>query len=131
MATVTINDAAANLMLDAFDTVFNSGTLELRSGASPGAQAAATGTLIASIALGADWAAAAAARAKEANGEPLQDLSADAAGTLGYFRLKSSDGTKVIDGDITATGGGGAMQVDNTNVAAGQQINVTVFKLTA
>ena len=131
MATVTINDNQANDLLDSLDATYNSGTLELRSGSSPGAQNTATGTLIASIAITADSFAAAASRAKGLNGLPLSDTSADNAGTLGYFRLKNAADTRRIDGDITATGGGGAMTVDNTSVTAGQKVTVTALNLTA
>jgi hypothetical protein len=37
--------------------------------------------------------------------------------------------TVKLQGSITATGGGGDMTVDNTNVTAGQQIDVTSFAI--
>jgi hypothetical protein len=49
----------------------------------------------------------------------------------GYFRIKNSAGTVThIQGDITITGGGGAMTLDSINIATGQPINVTTFTLT-
>jgi hypothetical protein len=36
-----------------------------------------------------------------------------------------------MQGTITATGSGGDMQLDNTNIALGQQINITAFTITA
>ena len=36
-----------------------------------------------------------------------------------------------MQGTITATGGGGDMTLDNTNIAAGQTVNITGFTLTA
>jgi hypothetical protein len=35
-----------------------------------------------------------------------------------------------MQGTVTATGGGGDMQVDNVSFAAGQQFTVTAFTLT-
>jgi hypothetical protein len=40
----TINDNFCHDILDSFDATFNSGSLEIRSGSSPGANNAATGT---------------------------------------------------------------------------------------
>jgi hypothetical protein len=37
----------------------------------------------------------------------------------------------VIQGNVTATGGGGDMTIDNVSIAAGQQVTVTSFTLTA
>lgn len=59
-----------------------------------------------------------------------QDTSADAAGTAGHFRIKAG-ATCHIQGNITATGGGGDMTLDNTLIAVGQQVTVTAFTLTA
>jgi hypothetical protein len=36
-----------------------------------------------------------------------------------------------MQGSISATGAGGDMQLDNTNIAVGQQINITTFSITA
>ena len=61
-----------------------------------------------------------------------QDVSTDASGTAGYFRLHDNGGTTChMQGTITATGAGGDMQLDNTNIAVGQQITITAFTITA
>lgn len=123
--------AARNASLDAIEAAIGtSPTLEIRSGAAPATCAAAdSGTLLASMALPADWAAAAASGAKSLLGT-WQDASADAAGTAGHFRLKQG-GVCHVQGSISATGGGGDMTMDNVSVAAGQQVTVSVFTLTA
>lgn len=36
-----------------------------------------------------------------------------------------------MQGSITATGGGGDMELDNTSIAAGQQVTVSSFTITA
>jgi len=122
---------ARNASLDAIETAIGaSPTLELRSGATPANCAAAdTGTLLASMALPADWLAAAAAGAKTLLGT-WQDLAADAAGTAGHFRVKQG-ATCHLQGSVTATGGGGDMTIDNPVLAVGQQVSVTAFTLTA
>jgi len=123
--------AARNASLDAIETAIGaSPTLELRSGAAPANTSAAdTGTLLASMTLPADWSAAASAGAKTLLGT-WQDLSADAAGTVGHFRLKQG-ATCHIQGSVTATGGGGDMTIDNPVLAAGQQVTVTAFTINA
>jgi hypothetical protein len=61
-----------------------------------------------------------------------QDASADAAGTVGHFRIYDSGGTVChLQGTVTATGGGGDMTVDNVVFAVAQVFNVTSFTLTA
>jgi hypothetical protein len=133
---MTFSDPLVNDLLDTLATVFPEGAvLEMRSGAAPAIDAAATGTVIATITLPATPWAAASDRSKELSGT-WQDTSADAAGTLGHFRVRqadddnSADDTKRrIQGSITLTGGGGDMTVDNTNAQAGQQIVITGFTI--
>ena len=120
-----------NAWLDAIETTIGaSPTLELRSGAAPANCAAAdSGTLLASMALPADWMAAAAAGAKALSGT-WQDTAADAAGTVGHFRIKQG-ATCHIQGSVTATAGGGDMTLDNPVLAVGQQVTITGFTLNA
>lgn len=122
---------ARNAALDAIETTIGaSPTLELRSGAAPADCATAdSGTLLASMALPADWMAAASAGAKALLGT-WQDLAADAAGTVGHFRIKAG-ATCHVQGSVTGTGGGGDMTIDNPALAVGQQVSVTAFTLTA
>jgi hypothetical protein len=123
--------AARNAALDSIETAIGaSPTLEIRSGTVPATCATAdAGTLLASMTLPSDWMAAASAGAKALLGT-WQDLSADATGTAGHFRIKAS-GTCHIQGTITASGGGGDMQLDNVSIAAGQAVSVTSLTLTA
>lgn len=126
-----LSTAARNAALDAIEsTVGAAPTLEIRSGAVPANAAAAdTGTVLATLALPADWLAAASNGSKTLLGT-WQDTSADATGTAGHFRIKAG-ATCHIQGTITATGGGGDMTLDNTSIATGQQVTVTAFTLTA
>lgn len=122
--------AVRNGRLDSIETVIGaSPTLEIRSGAAPANCAAAdTGTLLASMALPADWMAAAAAGAKAKSGT-WEDLAADAAGVAGHFRIKAG-ATCHIQGSVTASGGGGDLQLVNTNIAVGQSVTITAFTIT-
>lgn len=122
-----------NAILDSIETTTGaSAILRIRSGAVPAnCGAADAGTVLATVNLPADYFANASGGSKALQGS-WQDLSADAAGTIGHFRLYDSAGTTChMQGTVTATGGGGDMQVDNTVVAAGQQFNITAATLTA
>ena len=54
-----------------------------------------------------------------------QDSAADDSGTATWARFKSGAGTAVLDVDITTTGGGGFMQMNNTAITAGGPISIT------
>lgn len=120
-----------NASLDAIETTIGTApTLELRSGAAPANCAAAdSGTLLASMTLPLDWLAAAASGAKTLLGT-WQDTSADAAGTVGHFRIKVV-ATCHIQGSVTISGGGGDMTLDNNVLALGQQVTITAFTINA
>lgn len=105
-------------------------TIKIRSGAAPANVAAAsTGTVLATVPLGADWATSAnGVLTKQGTWE---DTAADAAGTAGHYELVKSDGTTVtLRGSVTATGGGGDMTVDNVVFAAGQGFAITAYTIT-
>jgi len=125
--------AVRNARLDAIEvTTGAAAILKLRSGAVPASCATAdSGTVVATIALPSDWMANASGGSKSKSGT-WEDVSADATGVIGHFRIYASDGTTChLQGTVTATGGGGDMIVDNTNVAAGQDIIVNTFTITA
>lgn len=126
--------ALRNAMLDEIETIGGTSViLEIRSGAQEAnCAAASSGTLLASITLDADWAAAAASGAKAFQGLPDSDTSADATGTAAHFRLFKSDTTTCfMQGSVTATGGGGDLEIDSTSITAGQTVQLTSWTLTA
>jgi hypothetical protein len=113
--------AARNALLDAIETAAGaSPTLEIRTGAAPANCAAAdTGTLLASMALPADWMAAAASGSKALAGT-WQDASADATGTAGHFRIKQG-------ATCHAQGSVGANVAISTNALTAANGNVLNF----
>lgn len=105
-------------------------TLRLRSGAKPAATTdARTGVVLATIVLPADWLTNADASAIKSLSGTWSDNLADAAGTAGYFDITAGDAVVDMQGTVTATGGGGDMELDNTVFAAGQAFSVTAFSL--
>lgn len=124
--------AVRNARLDAIETAIGaSPIMRIRTGAPPASCATAdSGTVLATLNLPSDWMAAAASGSKSMLGT-WQDAAADASGTAGHFRIYDSTGTTChLQGTVTATGGGGDLQVDNVNFATGQQFTVTSFTLT-
>ena len=116
--------------------VFNSGVLEIRTGAPPGPDAADGGTLLASIALPADAFSGPTAGVLTLAGT-WEDASADAGGTAGHFRMKqsgdaggSSTTEQRIEGTVTATGGGGDLELDTTTIVISQPVTITSGTLT-
>jgi len=127
--SITTTTAFLDAVLDGspdLNALFNGGVLEIRTGTAPGATNAATGTVLATFVPNAtQWAPA-------ANGQrglttTLTDASAAATGTAGYFRLRDSTGVYVVEGDCTAVGGGGDMQLITTSIVATQPIDLTAF----
>lgn len=88
--------ASRNALLDAIETAIGaSPTLEFRSGSIPANTAAAdAGVALATAPLPADWMGAASGGSKGLSGT-WEDTSADAAGIITHFRLKSSGITRI------------------------------------
>ena len=131
--TMQYSVAVRNARLDAVETTTGAdAVLKIRTGARPANCAAAdTGTVLATLTLPTDYMAAASGGTKAKTGT-WQDTSADATGTAAHFRLYASDGTTChAQGTVTATAGGGDMEVDNTSFASGQSFTVSTFTLTA
>lgn len=133
---IVISPTLKRLMLDGVfnagaGTSFESGVLEIRSGAAPGPEAAESGTLLASIPLPAD-AFAAASGSSIAKAGTWQDATADGTGTAAHFRMRrsgdaggASTTTSRIEGTVGE--GSGDISLDNTDIAAGQQVTITAF----
>lgn len=126
------SDAVRNARLDAIETAVGvSAILEIRSGAVPANCAAArTGTVGVTMNLPADYMNAASGGTKTKLGT-WEDTLADASITAGYFTLYASNGTTVhAQGTVTATGGGGDLQLTTTTIVVNQPVTVTTFTIT-
>ena len=128
--TIQLSVAVRNARLDTIEsTIGASAILRIRSGAVPASCATAdAGTVLATITVPADWAAAASAGSKTYLGT-WQDASADATGTAAHFRLYDSGGT-VCHMQGTVGTSATDMIVDSVNFTAGQSFTVNSFTLT-
>lgn len=59
-----------------------------------------------------------------------QDSSADATGTATWFRIVDSDNNFVMDGSVTATGGGGDITMGSVSIIAGVPVAAVSFVIT-
>ncbi len=125
--STAVRDAMANQIES---TVGSSPKLQIRTGSPPANCAAAdTGTLLVEMTLPADWLSAASGGTVSKLG--TWQANAVAGGTAGHFRIKNSAGTVThLQGTVTATGGGGDLTLDNTNIANGQTVTITAFDIT-
>ena len=133
MAILQYSTTLRNNQLDQIDiTAGGTAVMKIRTGAPPANVAAAdTGTVLATLTLPASWMAVASG-GSVVKASTWEDLSADAAGTAGHFRVYANDGTTChIQGDVAQTGGTASMIVDNVVFAAGQAFTVTQFTVTA
>lgn len=129
---IQLSDAARNASLDSIETTAGTAVvMRLLTGAVPANCAAAeTGTIVGTLPLPTDWMAVASGGAKAKLGT-WQDVAADNAGTVSYFRIYNSGITVChIQGTVTITSGGGDMELDNNVVTLGQTITITSFTLT-
>ena len=123
--------AARNARLDTIETtVGTSAKLLIFSGSVPANCAAADPSgLLATINLPSDWLNAASAGSKTLLG--TWSVAASGSGVAASFRIKDSTGTTChLQGTTTLTGGGGDLQLDNTNITSGQSVSVLGFTIT-
>ena len=122
--------AVNNGRLDSIETTIGtSPTLEIRTGAVPAnCAAASTGTVLATLALPADWMNAAASGVKTKLGT-WQDASADATGNpAAHFRIFQG-ATCHMQGTYGTSGTD--MIGDSVSFTAGQSFTITAFSQTA
>src|SRR4051794_1666363 len=110
--SATARNAACDAIVDLVDAGPGAGTLKIYSGTQPAtADTAESGTLLATVAL-VDPAFGAASTGTATGGDPAA-VNPVASGNAGWFRVEDSTGANVYDGSVTATGGGGDLQLSN------------------
>jgi hypothetical protein len=128
---IQLSVAVRNGRLDAFEVAAGAtAKLQIRTGAQPAnCGTAASGTLLCEITLPSDYMSAASAGSKAKLG--TWTGTAAATGTAAHFRIVDNAGTTChMQGTVTATSGGGDMELDNTSIATSQTVTVNTFTLT-
>lgn len=87
--------------------------------------------LLAEIALANPAFGAASSGTATALGVPVEDSSADNTGTALEFRVVDRNVAEVFKGTVTATGGGGDMELSSTAITAGDAVRINSFTYTA
>ncbi len=119
--------AVRNAMLDAITAAIGSnGLLRIYDGSRPASGGSAT-TKLAELALSAT-AAPGASGGVLTFSSITQDSSADATGTATWFRIVTSGGTFVIDGNVGTSGSD--LNLTTTSIVATQPVSVTSFVIT-
>ena len=134
MAT-RIPNASRSAMTNAITALLNAGAgpgyIEIRTGTQPAdPDSAVSGTLLATIDLNDPAFGAATDGVASADVSPTLANAADATGTAGWFRGFDSNGAAVIDGSVTATGGGGDCQLNTTSLIVDVDVTVTAWTIT-
>lgn len=127
---LTISSAAASAACDAVlalvDGGTGAGTLSIYSGtraADPGTSPA--GDLLAQFTLDDPAFASASSGAASLDVDPALTDTGITDGTAAWFRFADSDGNGVVDGTVTATSGGGDLELNTVTISTGVNVEVT------
>ena len=134
MATVLLSTALANAMADAatalLDAGAGAGTIKLYSGALPAdGDTDPAGTLLATVTLAKPSFPGAAASGVDAMAA-VASVTIGATGTAAVAIFEDSAGNNGWTGDVTATGGGGMLELDSVALSAGASLQITGFNFT-
>jgi hypothetical protein len=129
-----VSATVRNAKLDSVETTIGTAAkVRIYSGAAPASlNDLVSGTLLVEMNLPVDWMGAAASGSKTKLGtwSGTGTVGAGAGTNAGYFRLLDSAGTTAhMQGNITITGGGGDMTLDNLSIAQDQTVTVNTFTL--
>lgn len=124
--------AAADGVVDQIDAGSGAGVLRIYTGSQPaGPGSSATGTMLVELPLSDPAFGAASSGVASLDTSPAVSATAVADGTAGWFRLQDSTGAGVLDGSVTATGGGGDLTLATTTITTGLTVTVTSGTVTA
>lgn len=122
-------NAAADAVVDLVDAGAGAGTLKIYTGAQPAnGDTEGSGTLLATVTF-ADPAFGAASGGTATATDPAA-VTAVGTGTAASFVVEDSTGANVLNGTVSATGGGGDLQLSSTSLATGITVDVTSFTYT-
>lgn len=124
-------DAAADAVTNLLDAGAAAPSLNIYTGTAPaGPDTTATGTLLVTVEL--NDPAFGAASSGVCTLDVTGGLSGTAAntGTAGYARLADGDGAGVLDLSVSATGGGGEVELATTSIASGVIVEITSGSIT-
>ena len=117
-----------NAQLDAITTAVGSaGKLQIYDGTRPATGGTATNKL-AEFTLGSPFAAAASAGVLSPT--LPSNVTALLTGTATWYRIVTSAAAFVMDGSVSATGGGGDCQLNSVAISSGATVSITAHTIT-
>jgi hypothetical protein len=133
MAIVRLSTAAQNASANAIaalvDADAGAGTLKIYSGSVPAnGNTDPAGTLLATVAFAVTAFGGASSGTITAT-DPAA-VTAAATGTAAVCIVEDASGDNVIVGDVTATGGGGMVELQTTSLVTGVTVDITGFTYT-
>lgn len=118
-----VRNAATDAVVDLIDVGAGAnGTLEIIYSSGP-TTAATLNFSATAFGASASGTATAAAISSDTNAN-------GAAGAVDQFKIKDADGTLLITGTVTATSGGGDIEVDSTTINSGDTVTISSFSIT-
>jgi len=128
--STALQNAIADRVVTFLDADVGAAHIQIRTGGSPGANNAATGTLLATLDFNDPSFAAAVLGVATMDNTPVLSTTGLAAGTAGYFRITDNSGDVAFDGTITVTGGGGDLELNTLTVSVGVTVEITAGTIT-
>lgn len=124
--------AGADAIADRVDAGAAAGKIRIYTASRPAGPDTAIGaqTLLAEFALADPAFGPAANGVKTLDATPVLTATGLAAGTAAWFRALDSNNVAVMDGSVTATGGGGDLQLNTTTVSVGLALEITAGSMT-
>ena len=127
---IQISTAARNAAVAAVaalvDADVGAGTVTIRTGAPPALVSdPATGTLLVTLTLNDPAFTGPVTGVMTLDVSPVISALGVAAGTAGYFRMADNSGDVTLQGTVTATGGGGDLELNTTSIAIGTTVEIT------
>ena len=125
MGTVTLTTAARNAACDAVVDLIDGGTTDAN-----GDLVIRTSGDVEVATLAMSNPAFGAAATGVATASTISDDTSATGGTAANFIFQDRDNTEVLEGDVTATGGGGSLELSSLSVGAGDTVSVSSFTVT-
>lgn len=123
-------NAAADAVVDLVDGGSGAGVIRIYTGTQPaGPGTTATGTLLAEFTLSDPAFGAAGTGVATLDVSPALTDTGIADGTAGWFRILDSTeaaatGLGVLDGSVTASGGGGELELNTVSISTGVTVEI-------
>ena len=134
MANVRITDALTLSMLelidDGIDSGAGAGTIKIYDSTQPTNADTAIGAQVLLATLTYSDPSKSTGTGRTLTFNSITDDTSAVAGTAAWARIANSTGTTQFDCDVTATGGGGTIELNTVTIGTGVTVSITSFTMT-